>query len=280
MSSENTDEQKINPLINKLNRMPGTTFRLPSKGLLYHNGELDESVKDGELLVYPMTTLDEIYMRSPDMLFQGTAIEKVFSRRIPQIKKPLELFSNDVDYLLVCLRKVSYGDFISIKHRCDKCPTDTVETRPYDIPLNHFFQNTKELSADVKKSLSFTLSNGFKINLKAARVDEVLDLYRFNNMNDGTSLDDMEKFLIKSFSTTIDSVDGVEEKEFIEEWLSELPRTIMEEFKGKLEKINNWGVEFNYTIECEDCGAPQQINTVLNPLYFFILPSEQTTEKK
>lgn len=281
MSTEEIVEKKMNPLLSKLlNKMPGTTFRLPSKGLLYRNGELDEDVKNGEIIVYPMTTLDEIYMRSPDMLFQGTAIEKVFSKRIPQIKKPLELFSNDVDYLLVCLRKVSYGDFISIKHKCDKCGDKTEEVHSYDIPLNHFFQNTKELSLETKDTLSFSLSNGFKITLKPARMNEVLDLYRFNNMNESSSLEDTEQLLIKGLATTIDMVDDIEDRDFIQEWLSALPRSIMDEFKGKLEKINNWGVEFSYTIHCQDCNEPQPINTVLNPIYFFILPSDQTTEQE
>ena len=79
-----------NPLLSKV-RMPGETYRLPSNDLFYHNDELDPSVRDGEVHVYPMTAVDEIIMKSPDMLFSGKAVEEVFLRCVPQIKKPMEL---------------------------------------------------------------------------------------------------------------------------------------------------------------------------------------------
>lgn len=277
----------VNPLLEKLNRMPGITFRIPSRGLLYRDGELEDGVIDGEVVVYPLTTLDEIYLKSPDMLFQGSAIEKVFKKRIPQIKKPLELFSNDVDFLLTCLRKVSYGDFIQIRHKCTECVERVeqsndgedkfVETQTFDIPLNHFISNTKEICDDLEKGLSFTTSNGYNVNLRPARMKEVLELYRQNNDDENISLEEVEQIFIRSLSSTIDDIDGITDKDLICEWLSALPRNIMEEFKGKIERVNKWGSEFTYTVSCGDCSAKQVISTVLNPLYFFILPSDQGT---
>ena len=123
--TEVIEQKRENPLLKRKNKFPGETYRLPSKGLLYFNGELDEEVKDGEVIIYPMTTLDEIYMKTPDMLFQGTAIDTVFKRCIPQIKQPLNLLSNDVDYLLAALRKVSYGNHILINHNCSFCGEQT-----------------------------------------------------------------------------------------------------------------------------------------------------------
>ena len=96
-----------NPLLDRLNRMPGETIRLPSLGQFYEHGELEEGVVNGEIVLNPMTMTDEIMMKSPDMLFQGTAIERVFQRCSPQIKKPLDLLSSDVDFILTHLRKIS-----------------------------------------------------------------------------------------------------------------------------------------------------------------------------
>ena len=275
-----TSTPKHNPLLDKLNKMPGVTFRLPSKGLLYKNGELATDVKDGEVVVYPMTTLDELYMKTPDMLFQGTAIEHVFKKRIPQIKKPMELFGNDVDFLLTALRKVSYGDFIPIKHRCTLCGEKTDEVHTYDIPLNYFLSKTKELSIGDKDNLTFTLSLGYKVTLRPSKLNEVLELYRFNNMQDTTQADELNTLMIKSLCSTIDNVDGIDDRAQIEEWILELPKGVVEEFQGKLEKVNNWGVEFKFEFDCIDCQGHQVINTVLNPLYFFILPSDQKTNQE
>jgi hypothetical protein len=116
----------VNPLLQKI-KMPGKRFRLPSRGQFYVNGELDENVKDGEIEIFSMTAIDEISLRSPEFLFTGAAIERVFKRCIPEIKKPLQLLSKDVDFILAALRVVSYGGSYQITDRCDKCEAKQVE---------------------------------------------------------------------------------------------------------------------------------------------------------
>jgi len=86
-----TKVSDYNPLLERFNKMPPETFRMPSGGALYKNGEIDDDVIDGEIIIYPMTTVDELTMRSPDMLFQGTAIENVFRRCMPRLKN-LEIY--------------------------------------------------------------------------------------------------------------------------------------------------------------------------------------------
>ena len=81
-----------NALLNKI-KLPGKRFRLPSLGLFYNDGELDDSVENGEIEVFSMTALDEISLRSPEFLFSGEAIERVFKRCIPEVKKALRLLA-------------------------------------------------------------------------------------------------------------------------------------------------------------------------------------------
>jgi hypothetical protein len=109
-----------NPLLQKI-KIPGKRFRLPSRGLFYTQGELEDGVVDGEIIVYPMTSIDEMYLRSPELLFNGEAIDIVIKRCCPEIKKPLQLVSKDVDFILACLRVVSYGNSYTIKTKCPKC---------------------------------------------------------------------------------------------------------------------------------------------------------------
>ena len=109
----------INPLLARVN-LPGETFKLPSGGILYDDDEISSDVKDGELHVLPMTTYDEILLRTPDLLFSGDAIKQVFNRCVPQVTNPMLLFAKDVDFLLLCLRKVTYGDEMEVPytHTC------------------------------------------------------------------------------------------------------------------------------------------------------------------
>ena len=137
MSDEEIQEKNTNSLLKKI-QLPGQTFRLPSRGLFYQNGEIDDRVQDGEVEVFPLTTIDEINMKSPDQLFQGTAIEKVFVRAIPAILKPTELLTRDIDYLLACLRVVSYGRSLPLEITCNgieipKSSEETPEETPEEI---------------------------------------------------------------------------------------------------------------------------------------------------
>lgn len=282
--SETTEQateivKRENPLLKRKNKFPGETFRLPSMGRLYFNGELDEEVKDGELVVYPMTTLDEIYMKTPDMLFQGSAIETVFKRCIPQVKKPTKLFANDVDFLLTCLRKVSYGDYITVPFKCMACEKEKVKEHEYNIPLNFFIQSSKSFTDADIEGMSLKLSSGEYIMLRPSTFMEMMSIMQINEMDIKTP-EEMNDLLVKSLASVVRSVDGVSEKEFIEEWLATLPTKIVTEFSTDVERLNRWGPKFDYTIQCQDCGKDQKISTVLNPLYFFMLPSKPTTSLK
>ena len=57
-------------------RRPAVYLKLPSGGLGYPEGTIDMP-DTGELPVYPMTAIDEITSRTPDALFNGTAVVEV-----------------------------------------------------------------------------------------------------------------------------------------------------------------------------------------------------------
>ena len=60
--------QASNPL-SKFFRQPAIYFALPSGGAWWPNNAL-ERTETGEVAVYPMTTRDEIMMRTPDALIK------------------------------------------------------------------------------------------------------------------------------------------------------------------------------------------------------------------
>ena len=121
------------------------------------------------------------------------------------------------------------------------------------------------------------LSTSEHIILKPLTFAEMLKTMQMND-TELKSPEDIAKVLVETLSSTIRTVDGVSEKEMIEEWLATLPAQVISEFSAKLEKLNKWGTNFEYTIQCKDCGKDQTLNTILNPLYFFMLPSSPTTE--
>ena len=276
-------EPTTNPLILKMKKIiPSTTIRLPSKGMFYKHGELDASVVDGEIIVYPMTTLDEITIRGPDMLYQGTAIEQVVGRCAPQVKKTLDLLAKDVDYILVQLRKVSYGDNILLKFTCPTCAKalkddETAMEHEYSMSIDYFINKTKELNVSDLQKYTITLQNGMVLNLRPSRFGEMLKMNQGND--DGRSPEEYVEIINTSILSVIQDVDGVDDGKQIKEWLKILPVKSMEEILSKIAEANNFGPEFKYSLKCKDCGTEHDISYILNPVSFFMLPSSPKTDK-
>jgi hypothetical protein len=101
-------------------RRPAIYIRLPSGGRQYKPGivSLPES---GELPVYPMTAIDEITLRTPDALYNGSAVADVIRSCIPSITDPWKINSVDLDALLIAIRTASDGNDQEIKSTCPAC---------------------------------------------------------------------------------------------------------------------------------------------------------------
>ncbi len=108
-----------NPLSNYFRR-PSIYIKLPSEGKFYPPGMLDMPPNE-EIPVYPMTAIDEISYRTPDALFNGSAVVNVISSCVPNIKDPWAMPSIDLDTVLSAIRIASYGHTLEIETTCPKC---------------------------------------------------------------------------------------------------------------------------------------------------------------
>ena len=276
-------EQSVapNPLLVRMNKLPGITIGLPSQGLFYTNGELDDECTNGEVILYPMTTTDELMMRSADMLFQGKSIEYVVGRCAPQIKKPLELLMGDIDYILTQLRKISYGSKIPINYECDCATTDEEKdsrkaagTNEYLIPIDTLIQTSKRLEPkDFNKTFKLKTSTGQNVTLQPLRFIDFIKLQQMQDPSELKDGDSVREYVAANFAAVTSSVDEVTNKEHIKEWYEVIPRFDADKIKNKLNAIASWGIEFKHSITCKHCKKEKEITTLLNPVYFFTLPS-------
>ena len=255
-----------NPLLERA-RIPGERFSIPSLGIFYTNGELSEDTESGEIYLYPMTTLDELLLKTPDQLFNGESIEKIFKRCSPNILKPLELLSKDVDYILTCLRKISFGEFtlIDYKHDCKNA-----EKHEYSINVSKFISSTKKLDPTrVEKDYVKTLSNDQVIRLIPPRFQKTLKIYQAAMNNDEISPESLTDDVLDSIASMIQEVDGIKDFNMIKEWLGILTPLIIKEISGFVMHISEWGPDFSTIIKCKDCGEDINISSEINPIRFF-----------
>jgi hypothetical protein len=271
-----------NPLMSRVNKMPGETIRLPSLGRFYTNGELSEGSVNGEILLNPMTMTDEIMMKSPDFLFQGIAIDRVFRRCSPNILKPMDLLSSDVDFILTHLRRISFGPKIEIPFTCAN--PDCKHEQEVNIPLEYFTQSVKELDIEHfdEKFTVRTESDDRLVTLKPITFREFLIIQQVNvdSLNDPEF---MEDYALDTYASIIKSVDMLENnseqnRAFIKEWLNSIPRGDAKIIADAVNGIQDWGMTFSYKAKCTKCKKVNELSTELNPTAFFIQPSNPKTQ--
>lgn len=271
-----------NPLLQKLNRIPGETFRLPTRGVFYKNGEIDDSIVNGEVVVYPMTGHEELIMKSPDMVFQGTAIDRVIKRCVPGVLRPLDMSSNDIEFLLACIRKVTHGEFIKVFYKCDDTSVETpmqdrVE-REYDISLLSFIGSVKEISKDDFGNLAFVLGDIFDVTIKPVTMRSLIEVKQNLIPKFDDILEATHATQLKIFSAMIASVDNIDDEDMILGWLEALPVALRDELLEKIQVLHNWGIAFDCKFICKDCNKVVNKPTAINPINFFLTPYGQTIQ--
>jgi hypothetical protein len=127
-------------------RRPSIYLKLPSGGKMYAPSVLTIQ-ESGELAVYPMTAIDEISSKTPDALYNGTAMVDIIKSCIPDIKDPWAINSIDLDAILIAIRSAAGGNDMSVASECPGCK----EIAEYAVNLIGILSQLK--SADYDKEL-------------------------------------------------------------------------------------------------------------------------------
>ena len=271
-------ESKVaNPLLARA-KLPGDTFRLPSHGMFYTNGELDDTIEDGEVHVYPMTAIDEIVISSPSKLFSGEGIMEVFRRCVPSVLKPEELFAQDVDFLLLCLRKVSYGPMFEVERIHEDCTAEREEgTEPrkqlFNADIGKMIAKTKTLTAtDVTKNYRIELDNDQIVKMQPMRFKSYVALMQILSQEQATDAMDEHKqndMMLDQLSDMILSVDEIGDTAMIREWLDVVTPNQIRRINDSISNMASWGIDTTFKVKCRDCKKQMEVEVPTNPLALF-----------
>ena len=151
-----------NPL-QKFFRQAKVYITLPSKGLYYEPGALIGDYNN--VPVFAMSGMDEIIMKTPDALFTGEATAKVIESCCPYIKNAKTMPSIDIDALLIAIRIATFGDIMSVSHRCPHCEAEN----DYDIELSKLLDYFNSL----KFVNTITVSSALTIRIRPLQYEEM-----------------------------------------------------------------------------------------------------------
>ena len=266
-----------NPLLINVS-MPGRVFTLPSKGVFYKEGVLSANAqKMGEIEVKPMSGLAELKLKSADLLFTGRALQEICNECIPDIIRADQLTTKDIDALFIYLRMATYGNEFAIDytHTCKNA-----KTHSYTISLETIVSNLHNAGLSDTKELLFAvkLSNGQEVKLKPMTFEDSLRIIHMRQEAGSTikslSNDEYVKIVqtitIEDTLAIIASVDGIENREQIREWIRMITKPQINQIIEQYTEAMKWGIDLEHKIKCKDCGEDFSYDMQLDPMSFFL----------
>lgn len=254
----------MNPLLTT--QIPGKTFALPSKGIIYPEGVIDSSVTDGEIHIFPLSGLTELNLKNPDLLFNGKAIVTVFNECVPEIKKPLELAAKDVDAILFFLRLVTYGpEFrIEVKHTCENA-----KDHSYAVDLHQVLNKMKNIDPTTYDNISVTNVDDKQVIVRPIKFTDVIKLFQETGTKKEFNTEEIRELALTNYCGMISSVNGITDEVMIREWLNTLTTPQLNKISTAASSVNDWGIDGTVSLKCRDCGSMMDVELPLNPINFF-----------
>ena len=261
-------------------RRPSIYLKLPSGGN-YPPGVINMP-ETGELPVYPMTAIDEITTRTPDALYNGTALIDLMKSCLPDIIDPWKIYSSDLDAILVAIKSASQGNELEIETECPKCE----EVSKYGVNLVGILSTLK--SSDYSKELQIgDLSIKFRPLIYREMNEASLSQFEVQKMFAGLQeLSDEEKnkksheaivtitaITMDLLSHTIEYIkvnnELVKQTDFILEFLQNCDKNIYIDIRDYHGKLKDQSKLEPQKIKCIHCQHEYSQDIVINQTDFF-----------
>jgi hypothetical protein len=265
--SENQSFAPTNPLAKHF-RQPAIYLKLPSQGSHWPEEALELPL-NGEIGVLPMSTRDEITLRTPDALLNGQGVVSVVESCCPNIKNAWLMPSVDVDAIVIAIRIASYGNEMEFGTVCPNCN----ETNDYNIDLGVVLSNihaplytekveVSELKIKLKPQ---SYANVNKSNMIQFEEQQLLRTVRQLDENPAevkvlfdqqiAKLIDLNVLLLASSTDYIEMPDGsiVNDQSFIEEFYKNCDTKIVKTVRSHIDKIAVDGGIAPLDVICPSC---------------------------
>lgn len=262
-------------------RRPSIYLKLPSGGAGYPMGALNKT-ETGELPVYPMTAIDEITSKTPDALFNGTAIVEIIKSCVPDIRDPWSIPSTDLDAILIAIRSAAQGNEMEIESECPSCK----EVANYSINLIGVLQTmkpgdyTKELQIS-DLFIKFRPLSYREMNQAAMAQFEIQKIFaNMNDLPDEERTKKTQEAIVKIteitmavLAQTIEYVKtptiSVSETEFILDFLQNCDKNAYIELRDYHAKLKDSTQIKPQKIKCIHCQHEYNQSIVINVTDFF-----------
>lgn len=277
-----TENTSNNPLM-KYFRQPSIYLKLPSGGRFWPQDSIELPVT-GELPVYPLTTKDEIILRTPDALLNGEGVVEVIQSCCPNIKNAWDTPSVDVDAILIAIRIASYGTTFEQDTKCPHCQeenTHGVELSPIlsNIKCPSYNKlNIKGLVFKLKPQKFFGMNKSNQIEFEEEKIRQALALPDVEADLKGKELArSIQRLIDLGIETVSNSVDYIElpdgtivnEYQHIVEFLQQAESAFISDLQAQLVKLSDEVRVGPVDVVCGHCEKEYTMPLVFDYSNFF-----------
>lgn len=271
----------INPL-KQYFRRPSLYIRLPSLEKYYDESVL-ETTENQELPIYPMTAVDEITAKTPDAVFNGTAVVDIIHSCVPNIKNAWDINTIDLDAILIAIRIATNGEELEVDSTCPACSQEgTYVTNLISLlETQQTVDFDKELIID-ELSIRFKPLTFKEINYNGIKQYEIQKAaYNLSELENSEQtqaelqkqLTSLNELTTKIFTDTILSITTPEttvtNKEHISEFLSQCDKNTFKSIKDFSINLKNQNTLKPFKLKCSSCNHEYEQQLILNIADFF-----------
>ena len=273
-----------NPLAKHF-RQPGIYLKLPSGGRFYPEGTLEIGAT-GEVPIYPMTVKDELLLKTPDALMNGSSVAGLIASCCPSIKDPWTMPLVDLDPVLIAIRLASYGVGMDMSSNCSHCN----ESNEHTIDLRQVLDNLKPIGNYDKQhfidGLVFDIQpHTFKEINTAGQIafeqQKLVSAVENSELTPEEKKTQFEASFAKLTELNIDSLvscirsitteDGtvVKEKSLIKDFLSHTDRKTYDDVKEMVMEVVQANALDTVAVTCDSCKEEYKVGLDFNQTNFF-----------
>ena len=276
--------QSQNPL-NKYFRQPAIYLKLPSDGEFWPKDAIDMPVT-GELPIYPLTTRDEVILKTPDALMNGSGVVDVIQSCCPSIKNAWAMPSVDVDSVLIAIRIASYGHSMDFTTNCPHCSAENSYDKDLrdclaaiTMPNYHDPVYVHDLEIMIKPQAFFTSNKMNQINFEEQKMlKAVEDVGLDPDVRNREIYNSMQRLieigldnLTASTEFIASVVDGeeVRDPKFIREFYANADSNTVKLIQEKIGELSAKAGIPPFTVGCPECNNTYDVPVEFNYANFF-----------
>lgn len=277
-----------NPLA-KFFRQPAIYFMPPSQGKWWPMGSF-EVPPSGEFAVYPMTSKDEVTLRTPDALINGQGMVDVIHSCIPDIKDAWKMPATDVDAVLIAMRIASYGHSMDFESKCPHCE----ETNTYALDLRTVLERikcpdfdkpfeTNGLVIKFRPQAYYGLNKANKVSFEVQKLSQAIQGMEDSDSKVQEAVTQMNRMVELNHEILAECTDfivmeddpenKIKDKSFIKEFYKNVDAKLVGAIQDAYASLASTGAVPAQETNCASCGQEMKLSIEFDYASFFDIGS-------